>query len=544
MLALLLFTISSLSANQNLWSGKWHLFWKHGAIILTMEQHGDDVNGSYEPNNGTLLGTIKEDKLYATTTSPDGQEEIIITLGQNGNSLFRNNAYGDWITGIRTNVDTAYNALHVDDSSPIRTLYTFLKLGNRVRNGHHEALAKTLELLYLDEKQQTFLYGKRLILARMFFTILDACTIDKYDFKLLTTDNHEKVILHQVGTENTVSVEFIKGLQSNSWKIKLPSEAEMKNTLQILMHSRGITEVDPNANLKLKTPRATMRTFIEQYERWKQNGKEHVISTMNLSAIDPAIWDWQAPLLSYYLLGVIDRISELVYQEIPNDPKSKKPYVYFHHPIGSIVIAPYETEGKVIWQFTPATLRTIEALFEQMENVPTQVPPRMISDNDLYFTLKNFAQSISPLLIKKFHDTAFWQIALLTLVVFLAGWVSYFVKMFTQFLIKNFHLTKRWTDALIRLRFLYPIQMLSFSILLLYGAHQLGLSDFLFSIIKTFSHLMIVISVAWIIFSLVDIIVALFKIRAKKHASQVDDILFSLTRSIYASLWSSQRSLP
>ena len=306
----------------------------------------------------------------------------------------------------------------------------------------------------------------------------------------------------------------------------------MKNTLQILMKARGINEIDPNANLKLENPRATMRTFIEQYSRWKHNGKKHVIDTMNLSAIDPAIWDWQAPLLSYYLLGVIDRISELLYQEIPNDPSSKKPYVYFHHPIGDIVIAPYEVEGKTKWQFTPETLRTIEALFEEMEDVPMQVPTRRISDNDLYFTLKNLAQSISPLLIKKFYDTSFWQIALLALVIFLAGWISYFTKMTTQFFVKKFYLTKRWTDELITLRFVHPMQILTFGVILLYGAHQLGLSDFLFSIIRTFSYLLIVIGVAWNVFSLIDVIISLFKIRAKRHASQVDDILFSLTRSI------------
>jgi len=45
---------------------------------------------------------------------------------------------------------------------------------------------------------------------------------------------------------------------------------------------------------------------------------------------------------------------------------SKMPYVYFHHPVGDIVIAPYDVEGKTKWQFTPETLKTIEALFEEM----------------------------------------------------------------------------------------------------------------------------------------------------------------------------------
>jgi len=531
-LVLTLLSTTVLLADQSPWTGKWHIFWKHGAIILTMEQHGNDINGSYEPSNGTLIGTLEDKQLHATTTNQDGQQKINITMGQNGNSLFGNNSYGDWITGIRVDADKEFTTLTADDSSPLRTFYSFLKLGNQVRGGNYEALEKTLKLLQLDIEQQQLLFGKKLLLARMFFSILDACTVEKYDFKLNVSGTDNSILLHQAGTTNTVKVEFVRGSEKEGWKINLPSEEQMANTLQILMKARGINEVDPHANLRLENPRATMRTFIEQYSRWDHNGKKHVISTMNLSAVDPAIWDWQAPLLSHYLLGVIDRISELVYQEIPNDPKSKKPYVYFHHPLGDIVIAPYEVEGKTKWQFTPETLRTIEILFEEMEEVPIQVPSRMIRDNNIYFMLKNIAQSISPLLIKKFYDTAFWQIALLTLVIFIAAWISYFTRVGTQILVRKFYLTKRWTDKLVTLHFVHPTQILTFGVMLLYGAHQLGLSDFLFSLIKTFSHLLIVIGIAWIIFALIDIIISLLKIRTKRHSSQVDEIFFSLTGSI------------
>jgi MscS family membrane protein len=50
--------------------------------------------------------------------------------------------------------------------------------------------------------------------------------------------------------------------------------------------------------------------------------------------------------------------------------------------------------------------------------------------------------------------------------------------------------------------------------------------------IKTISHLLIVIGVAWIIFNLIDIIITMLKIRAKRHASEVDDIFLSLGSSI------------
>ena len=529
---LMIVSLNTLSADQHSWSGKWHVFWKQGAIVLTLKQQGNDVNGSYEPSGGTIKGTIKNNSLHAVTSNKDGKGNVIITMGRNGMAFFGNNMHGDWITGTRVDADREYNTLLVDDSLPVHTFYSFIKLGNKVRSGHYEALEKALKLVVLDEEQKQYHYGKRLALVRTFYNIVDACTVEKYDFNQNVQNDHDSVILPQIGTTNSVEIKFIKVNESEGWKIKLPSQEELEKIFRSLMEARERNEIDPNANLQLENPRDTMRTFIEQYRRWNKNGKKYVISTMNLSAVDPAIWNWQAPLLSYYLLGVLDRISELVYQEIPNDPKSKKPYVHFHHPLGNIVIAPYEIEGKTRWQFTPETFETIEILFEEMEDVPLKVPTRIISDNNLYFALKNMAQSISPLLIKKFYNTAFWQIALLALLIFVAGWISYFSKWITLRAVKKFYLTKRWTDKMITLRFLRPVQILIFGVLLLYGAHQLGLSDFLFSIIKTFSYLMIVIAIAWIVYNLIDISISLLKIRAKRQGSEVDEIFLSIISSI------------
>lgn len=532
MIVLWLMFILSVSAAEISWGGKWHLFWKHGAMVMTLEQHGNDVNGSYEPMKGTVKGYIEDNKFHAVTSNENGENNLTLILGQAGNSFFGNALTGDWITGIKVDADSEYNALEVDDSEPVYAFYSFLKLGNSVRKGQYEALEKTLDLMYMDEDQQKYYYGKKLALARTLFQILDACTVEKHNFNRNVQGDHDSVIFYQVGTVNTVTVEFIKVNDVGGWKIKVPPLEKMEETLSSLMKAREQYEYNPNENLKLTNPRDTMRTFIEQYRRWKKNGKAYVISTMNLSTVDPAIWDWQAPLLSHYLLGVIDRLSEVVYQEIPNDPKSKRPYVHFHHPLGDIVIAPYEVEGKTRWQFTPETLETIEVLFEEIEHIPLKVPASNLGENNLYFTLKNIAQSISPLLIKKFYDTSFWQIALLSLIVFLAGWISYYSKWFTLSVVKRFYLTKRWTDKMITLKFLRPVQILIFALLLLYGAHQLGLSDFLFSIIKTFSHLLIVISTGWIVFTFIDIMIMLLNIRAKQNTSDLDEIVLSLTRSI------------
>lgn len=530
-LSLWMVFFASLSANEASWNGKWHVFWQEGAFVVQLEQHGNELNGTYQPNNGILKGTVKGDTFTGISINAQVRNHLVLTLNPEGDAFFGNMDNGDWIAGSRVEKQNVDNEVPLDTSCPFTTMYTFLKLGNQLRNGNYEALEQAIKLLSLNKTQQAYHYGKRMKLIQKFFQVLDLCTIQKFNFPSKTEENITTALFHQAGTENTVEVEFVK-TGVTDWKIKLPSEEEINIKLKKLLKAYGLEEVDPNRNLELTNPRDTMRTFIEQNERWERGGKKYVLDTLNLSAVDPAIWEWQAPLLAHYLLGVINRVSDFVYQEIPNNPKSRMPYVYFYHPIGSIVIAPYEVEGKIRWQFTPKTLESIESLYEAMENVPPKVDTVVRSENNLYFTLKYYARSISPLLIKKVHDTALWQIILLVIIVLLALFVSYLSKWVTFALGKKFYLTKRWSEEMITLRFLRPAQIVIFALIVLNGAHQLGLSDFLFALIKTFSYLLIVVGITWILYNLISIMFSVLQIHARRTSTDVDEIIISLSGSI------------
>ncbi|BAF73097.1 mechanosensitive ion channel family protein [Sulfurovum sp. NBC37-1] len=531
MISCMIFLTGALSS-ETLWSGKWHVFWQQGAFVVQLQQQGNEVNGTYQPNNGILRGMAEGRIFKGVSVNRQHTNHFLFTLSPDGDAFFGNMQSGDWIAGNRVKETGAQKKYSLDTSHPFTTMYAFLKLGNQVRDGDYEALEKAIELISFNKEQQAYFYGKRMMLIRKFFQMLDLCTVHKFDFPSNIEGNRTKVVFHQAGTDNTVEVTFVKEDTGKGWKIKFPAEDEIDTKLKEMLQAYGLTELDPSKNLQLANPRDTMRTFIEQNERWEKGGKTYVISTLNLSAVDPAIWEWQAPLLSHYLLGVIDRVSDFVYQEIPNNPKSRMPYVYFYHPIGSIIIAPYEVKGKIRWQFTPETLENIEALYEAMEDVPPKVKTVVRSENALYFTLKGYAKSISPLLIKKVYDTALWQIILLVLIVLLALFVSYLSKWITFALGKKFYLTKRWSKEMITLRFLRPAQLIIFAFILLYGAHQLGLSDFLFSVIKTFSYLLIIVGVTWILYNLISIMFAALQIHARRTSTDVDEIIISLSGSI------------
>ncbi len=530
---LFLFFVSTLMANDTPWTGKWHVSWEEGTFVLDLEQHGNDVNGTFEPSHGKMQGKVEDNTLHAKGSTENNRSNMVsFTMGDSENTFFGNEKNGFWYAGIRVEEDKKFNAHRVDRTTPGDVLFSFLALGNSARSGNHDSLQKAIELLALPQELHNLDHSNRIEVIRTYFQILDECIVNKRI--LFNTGGKEKetLWLEQVGSDVRIPLYFVQDEKTSLWKIKVPELLTLKKQLKSLLEAREKYEVDPKDNLELKHPRATMRTLFEQYDRWESGGKKYVISTMNLSEIDPAIHEWQAPLLAYYLKSVLDRISYVIYQEIPNDPKSKKAYVHFNHPVGSIVIEPYVVEGKTIWQFTPQTLASLDELYHEMDNVKSHTLTKVLSENNLYFALKRVAKNISPLLIKKIYYTEAWQVLMLVLIVLFALYVCLLMKHVVFYLFRRYTLTKRWTEEKITLRYLRPMQIVMFAMLFLYGAHQLGLSNSLFSIIKAFSQLLIVVGSTWVIYNLISILFTVMQIHARKTSTDVDEIIISLAGSM------------
>jgi len=525
--------IFSLSAAETSWSGKWQINWSAGTFILNLEQHGSDVNGTFEPAHGIIKGKIEGNVLHAATVTENGVEsKLRLTISDSGESFFGNTEFGDWLTGIRVNAKSKFNTIHIDQSSPLKAFYTFLELGNAVRAGNYEILEKALDVIYFSKEQKKLRHAAQLDIVNTFFDIIDECMVNMLDFFKKETSESSSIELRQLGTDVTMPIDFIQDAKSQKWMIVLPEDTILHEKLKELLAARGKYEIDPQTNHSLSTPRDTMRTFFEEYDRWEEGGKKYVLSTLNLSEVDPAIHEWQAPLLAYYLKSVLDRISTVVFQEIPNDPKSKKPYVHFYHNIANIIIAPYTVDGKTVWQFAPKTLSTIDELYGEIENVKEIIPTKEIAENNLYFKLKSTAKSISPLLLKKVQLSEVWQVILLLFIIFIALGIAWLIRYVVIYFFKKFYITKRWTEEQITLQYIRPVQIGTFAFVLLNSAHQLGLPNLVFSAIKAFTHLLMVISVTWIAYNLISILFAIMLIRAKRTSTNVDEIIVSLAGSI------------
>ena len=121
-----LFFISMLSASEVSWTGKWQVHWSAGAFILTLDQNGSDVNGTYEPAHGTLMGKAQGNTLKASTVTERGMTNTLaLTISANKKSFFGNTKYGEWVTGIRVGNEGKQNAVDVNQSTPLNAFYSF-----------------------------------------------------------------------------------------------------------------------------------------------------------------------------------------------------------------------------------------------------------------------------------------------------------------------------------------------------------------------------------------------------------------------------------
>jgi len=99
---LFIFSFITLFANTYTWTGKWHASWHSGAFVLQLEEHGTDINGTFEPGHGRLSGKIYGNQVKASTTTESGQmRHLTLTMGESGKSFFGRNSIDEWISGVR-----------------------------------------------------------------------------------------------------------------------------------------------------------------------------------------------------------------------------------------------------------------------------------------------------------------------------------------------------------------------------------------------------------------------------------------------------------
>jgi len=314
-------------------------------------------------------------------------------------------------------------------------------------------------------------------------------------------------VLHQAGTAESFRLRFRYGVRANGaagWFIVMPEPEVMDRALQRLLAHRGGELPHARAHHELDSPRATMRTFLEQYRVWQDTGDGALLfRTLNLGRIGPTARDDEAALRAQYLKEVIDRIGYVLWQEIPNNPDREGAYTHFIHPEGRIEIAPVATdEGERIWQFTPDTIAAARPLYVALEDMPLDAGVSL-DRSSVFLKIRDEVRGFDRRLLSTVGGVEIWQGVALVGFLLASVAVSWLV---AAGLFRIILRLRREPDAVmgVRTRFVVPLQVLLVAGFGLVAVRVLGLPETVDVPLRIVFGVLLSVAGGWFAYNLVD----------------------------------------
>ncbi|PIE03410.1 MAG: mechanosensitive ion channel protein MscS [Acidobacteria bacterium] len=296
----------------------------------------------------------------------------------------------------------------------------------------------------------------------------------------------------------------------------------------IVEESAGEAEGSPY----YRSPRSTFTTLLEvkkEAVEGEPEALEKALGCLDLSLTPPVSRQSVGKKAYYNLIQTIDRLEEVSLEQIP-DETSDKEWVYRKRTVpmeeGSVpveITLHRNAEGN--WQFTPATIDSIEYYFQFVKN------RKVVKGIEEVVTYRDSLLSRFPFLGKKLLFFTVWQWVGLILVVFIAAvlerMLSRLAKRFIQkaFEKKNLKIAIPKSEV-----FLIPLRLLIYSGVLRFGLDWLFLPIKLINALQQASILLFTIGLVWMLLIAIDTISSYFAELAEKTENKFDDLLVPLLR--------------
>ena len=211
------------------------------------------------------------------------------------------------------------------------------------------------------------------------------------------------------GTNWTFPIEFIEAGRSN-WQIVVPPLEVIEGWNAEVLAALGVADFDEFAEARRHGPRQTGRNFMRGVATWNDGGAELAPSTLDLSEILENLRSTDGPLAAEYIRQIIARAGYSIWQEVPDDPDQRQPYVDYEHALGKIAIDRYPQEdGTVHWLFTADSVAAAPAIYEAMQNPPLADGVAPSEPLTRAFKLRNELKEVSPQLLKRQFLLENWQ---------------------------------------------------------------------------------------------------------------------------------------
>lgn len=532
-IALLILLLAPTARAADDWSGEWDTRWKGGGATLTLRQSGDKITGQYPLYKGRVEGTLAGRKLTGVWTEDQKttrQGKFQFILSSDGRTFAGTFESGEWWNGTRIVGPRSTIGLDPDLTTARGVMRSFLVAGNLARGGAYDYQGTMRACVDLGPDAGDLPIGQQFARVSDLFDLIDRTTLRVWDVPTGDGQSRVQVTFHQSGTGQSIDLEIARN-DIGRWRIVAPPPKDVAEAAKRLDAARGrapgAADGDRSAHLRLGSPSDTMRTFVEAMRHGGPDAADQLRSTLDLSQMNPGLVGIEAPVVVDCLAQVLDRISYIILQEVPDDPKATSPYVHFEHPAGNVVIAPTTRDGRRVWLFSPETVESIRKLYDAMETAERRGDLTAHAARPLFFRMRDRVRSVSPALLRQTWSLENWQwlgLALLVPIGLLAGFL---VTAPVRWLGRR-RLGPELFDDRTAWRLSWPLRALVLALFLHWGIGPLGLRQPMLRVAMVTVALLIGAGLTLTLYMVVHLTSTWLLRRARDTTTRFDDVLVAL----------------
>ncbi len=493
--------------------------------LLTLEQDGDRVTGTYEPGGGRIEARVESEELRGTWTDGTLDGTLIFALSQDDRSFAGRFGNGDWWNGERVSTDDRAAMMPIPPSyaTPRTALQSVLIASNESSAGNVAApLWFGRGLAFAGEFTDNRDWNRR---RMRFLQLLDLCTIRLVD---VPEEAQRGVVEHPVGTAGTdwrFDLRFSRH-EDGGWRVVVPTLERIETLIDQALASVGADDYGSWNLERLDSPRYALRAFIDGCARWAEGGATRARAVMDLSAVPVQFRDRHGEFVAEYLWQIINRVGWVVWQEIPDDPTRRTEYVFYRHAQGNIALVPQPTESGVAWRLAPETIAAAPDIYHAIRSLPI-AHDRAVPSFSRHFLLRSRIQAVSPALVRRDLWLENWQWLALVATPVAAGLASLVGGWLLGLVLRRTPLKPGDRRGVVG-----SVRLATFSGVVLLGLAEVGLPGAVITAVSIPFLLLLIAGVTWLLLKVAGVAGGAIYTRAERTPGQVDEIVTSLGTAV------------
>lgn len=507
------------------WSGAWRSFWRDGQALLTIEQNGTRVTGTYQPGDGTIEGEVDGVLLKGTWRQENSDGVLEFAMAPDGSSFVGRFGNGEYWNGVRITDGTLTTALFGREN-PEAAFASFISSMNAARDG--DALAEILLRRYVSFAGED--EGDARIITRRLNLMGDLLDMATFRVNRVVMSDTEGLATNEMEIAGTTYRFPINITQTGDeeWGVEVPTMEQLEAIEARVLEATETTSLEELQAQRQFNPRQAMHDFINGTAEWHTGGRDVALGALDLSDIPETLRATDGPIAAEYILQIIDRLGVPLFQEIPNDPDRQRPLKVYENAGGELLIHRVEQEeGPARWLFSPQSLQAAPAVFQVMQNLPLADGVRASEPLTSAFVIRQQIGELSPDLLSRGYLLENWQwVALggaVLIGLVLALTVAVIIRIATSAVMSIYKASpEARADVMPILR--WPLWMFVLGLFLSSVLRTIGLRQDISEIANIVAGTLLIVGGTFVVYNLVRAISNYLARQARNTEGKVDDI--------------------